>query len=163
MRGILSSKKGKRTITANGEKKGCVYAHPLLRETARSCCYELRNMSEELYFYRFVRLWLLLSCNCGRGLHHRDGLFGAARLAHAAADALCRIDSVHQTHVSRDGVDRTNLFADVDAGALRGIDRGLRPHGKVIRDGVRGAFLHTQAADDALGMVDPREVIIDLN
>src|SRR5512146_1676521 len=106
-----------------------------------------------------LRLRGLLRLGCG-GLDHGNRFLRAPGLAHPAADALLLVDDVDLADISGDGVHRADLLAHIDAHALGGIDEGLRPDRDIVEDRAGGTLLHAESADDALAVVDPREVVL---
>ena len=68
-----------------------------------------------------------------------------------------------RSYLAADRVYRADFFAHIDADALCRIDLCFRPHGDIIFDRAGRAFFYAQAACDALGMVDPGMVILDLD
>src|SRR5512143_270751 len=112
--------------------------------------------------YGFLRLRGLLHRG-RRGLDHGDRFFGAPGLAHPAADALHLVDDMDLADIAGDGVHRADLLAHIDAHALGGIDEGLRPDRDIIEDRAGGTLLHAESADDALAVVDPREIVLYRN
>src|SRR5512142_1335431 len=130
------------------------FRHPLLKSLF---CEAMMSDRDGL-----LRLRGLL--HLGRGdLDHGNRFLGAPGLAHPAADALILIDDVDLADVSGDGVHRADLLAHVDAHALGGIDEGLRPDRDIVEDRAGGTLLHAEPADDALAVVDPREIVLDGN
>ena len=105
--------------------------------------------------------WFLCHTLCRA--NHVDRFFRAARRTHPATDAFRLINAVNSLWITGNSVHRAYLGADIDAGALRRVDMCLGAHRNIIMDRAGGAFFNTESADDALAVIDTRQIVVDLN